>query len=536
MSSISVLNKANVTQSLWPMSSVSAQATSLTVQESALQNISLPSPSSTVSLNQIAGAYGAQTYSMAASNLVWESPVGDEISPMMAHNFSGSANVFAGLGSALLKRFKADSSDFSQSVLKPATAATSAEKTANTYTALQSQLHQFADNQVSLQIQTQSGIHAELSLDSQANGLAVQVKSSGNLSDSERNALASLADAFQIAIDGLQTQPPQLQLSGLTQLDTTVLSSVDLHIQIQLNPQSMQTLDFHADSKQRNVNLSGPAGSIQVGVDMSNTAILGNQQQQSTALKRCLQQIDQASSRGKGDLALTQMFKDAFSQMNSNYNTSPATNLTTLPVSLTTQDHALLTGLADFNASVTQTTTTPNPLRSSEVDSFSYQTSQSTSIKGDGPWNRSFSQTQQSRLKASFHLPLTAGTSLRLSNDPASQNYTYHQISDTAGSTVAVAYNKGALVQASLSKTASQTERITRYEMGKLVDDSSNTANASLTHDFLPMLNALAQSSKEKTAADAFMLQQVLSQIHQVAGLQDSVSHLNAEKTSLSHS
>ncbi len=66
-----------------------------------------------------------------------------------------------------------------------------------------------------------------------------------------------------------------------------------------------------------------------------------------------------------------------------------------------------------------------------------------------------------------------AGTALRLTGRPESQNYTYHQIDDTASS---------------LEQSSNQSTRVQRYEMGKLKSDLSNPSVNSLTRDLAAAL------------------------------------------------
>ncbi|MCT7000071.1 hypothetical protein M1739_26150, partial [Salmonella enterica subsp. enterica serovar Abaetetuba] len=65
--------------------------------------------------------------------------------------------------------------------------------------------------------------------------------------------------------------------------------------------------------------MSGPAGSIDLAVDLKNAAILGDAKQQANALKTYLAQFDRVEKRGSANADLMAMFKDAFSVMNSNY-------------------------------------------------------------------------------------------------------------------------------------------------------------------------------------------------------------------------
>ena len=88
------------------------------------------------------------------------------------------------------------------------------------------------------------------------------------------------------------------------------------------------------------------------------------------------------------------MFKDAFQQLNSAAPQQGAGKASTL----TEVDHAMLTGLADFSASLADTPGSPNPMRPGEADTFAYQASQTTSVGGHGPLHRTLSQKQHTHL------------------------------------------------------------------------------------------------------------------------------------------
>jgi hypothetical protein len=113
---------------------------------------------------------------------------------------------------------------------------------------------------------------------------------------------------------------------------------------------------------------------------------------------------------------------------------------------------------------------------------------------------------------------LWSGQKLDLSRDPASQNYLYYQISDQASSKTSIGYDKGALVNASVSQSASQSTRISRYVMGHLEDDKTTPLKSSKTQNFLSVLNQALQQDKEaKLGHGVSWLKQTL------AGIQDKV-------------
>ncbi|WP_208950199.1 hypothetical protein [Rahnella sp. ChDrAdgB13] len=450
-------------------------------------------------------------YAITKPALVWENASADLISSKLAGNFSSAGNAarFAGLGAALLERFTTEAGSYSQSVLKQTAGQASSVNIA------QSQLHTKADNQITLSVKTASGARVDITLGSDADGLGVQVNvTKGTLSDADRTALAGLADGFQKAIDGLTAQPPKLDLSGLTKFDTSVLSSVDLHATLGTK-NNVQTLDFHADASTRSVKSTGELGTVDISVDMSKRALLGTDSQQKQALNQYLKQLSSAGTRGNADSSLMDMFKDAFTALNSNYGASATTYKSSGPepvhFSLTKTDKNMMSGLADFTASVTQTPTDKtNPMRPDEVDTFSYQVSQASTITGDSTQNRNITQKQQSHLVASFHQSLTPGLQLNLTSDRDSQNYLFYQIDDKAESTTSVQYHKGALVSASVDQSASTSTHIQKYVKGWLESDTTTPVETSKTTDLLGKLQSAWQNDAPRMSFRDYLAHQSL--------------------------
>ncbi len=458
--------------------------------------------------------------------LVWESKSRDPITSLIERNYSAqsTAGRFRGLGAALLERFKGDAADLSQAAqqLPPGTHVAGYGALFSTQP---STLHGRGDNQISLSITTKSGAQVKLTLDSQDDGMAVDMKTSGTPSEAERGALAGLSAAFQSAIDGMTQDPPKLNLGGLVQFDRTLLASVDLHAAVKLpgEPDRPQTLDFRADGAQRKVSVSGPSGTAQVSVDVAKLAGLGSAEQQAKATSSYLKQVDQAAARGHGDAGLVAMFKDAFSSMNSNVGAAkqPAVGgYKSTQLTLGDEDHAMLTGLADFSASITQTAKSGNPLRIGELDRFSYQLSQSTDIGGRHQGERSIAQQQQSELSAGFHMTNKPGTELRLDLTQESQNYDYYQIEDKASSKVDMAYRDGLLTKATLNQEASQSTRVMRYELGRLLSDKTTPAKQSLQRDLVAALAPDLKGERYKSAEEIYRHKQELKAVNNLVFLQ----------------
>jgi hypothetical protein len=444
------------------------------------------------------------TLAGAGATVAWAQSNTDAVSSVMAGDYMAGtiSGQFYDLGSALLDRFKTTGSNFSQSVTVGGAGAADAVGLAG----------QGPQGDIKLTVQTASGVKVDIEMDSEDGTLAVSVNSSGALSDTERSALAKLADGFQQAIDGLSAAPPTLNLSGLTQYDTSVLSSVNLQFNVTGDGANDVSANVALDSSTRSVNLTDSAGTINLSVDTgSDSAILGSSAQQNQAIASYLAQFDHANSEGHGNSALMSLFKDAFTQLNSDDGTStqqlPGTAYAPW---LAQADHAMLTGLPDFTASITDNTVSSNPLLPNQTDSFSYQVSQSTQIQGD-LLDGSITQTQQSLLKATYHQSLSGGA-VELTPSLASQNYDYVQIDDAASSAVSLATQAGKLLKATLNQTSSQTIEVSEYIRGVQVSDVTTPNDTSASKDLLSLLKPLF--ADQQAEQDSGTWQQALSSIH----------------------
>jgi len=481
-------------------------------------------PSSVVSLGNVTVDVQADTYSRNGqlpghgSINAWESDSYYAVTKAINTNFYvlPRGTGFSGLGATLIEQFAKSGTDISQSALSTTSSKTQSPDELKIQQAL---LHSKADNLVSLTVKTASGKTVTFSLASQSSGLAAQAKvDGGTLSAAELKEVAKLGEAFQGAIDGLAAQPPKLELSKLTQFDSSVLSSVDLSGKLKVRKAEDLTLAFHADSQSRTTRMSGPAGEVNLSVDLKNAGIIGNAKQQAIALKSYLAQFDKAQARGKADADLMAMFKDAFTAMNSNY---PQGIKAPQPLTRSAADQGLLTGLADFKASIRQTATLPNPSRLMETDTFAYEVSQKTRVGGNDLSNRTVDQVQQSTLKARFHLALNGGKPPSFDTQRESQNYLYVQVDDKASSAANITYKDGLLTNASVDQSASQNTRTQRYEMGILVKDSVAPNQASSHRDYLVLLEYAAREGKKAQGADETILKDALANMHQWVLLQD---------------
>jgi hypothetical protein len=426
----------------------------------------LEQPSVVVSLSGATGPDAAATYPRP-SMPVWQMHSDDAVTMRIARQYGVEINTgrFSGLGAALVGQFASNGADYAQSVsVHPTSGA--------------------ASTAFNLKITTASGKSVTFSLMGSEGELAVQASASDALDDSERAAVAELADGFQSAIDGMAGQPPKLDLTALAGFDKGELASVDFSASAASDGGQPMTLALHADATSRSVKVASAAGTIDIGVDDASSAILGTGAQRTAAMANYLDQVDKATARGHGDRALAAMFKDAFTELHATDNAAPGSTTYASPL-LSKPEHAMLSGLADFHASFAQRAVASNPMHPDEVDGFSYDVSQSTRVGAADTKNRELSQQRSSHLLASFHSPLNGGT---LTTNPGSQNYLYTQIDDTSSSQADIAYRNGILVKASLTQSASQSTHQMKYVMGKLVQDTITPVSHSSTRDALELL------------------------------------------------
>lgn len=185
-------------------------------------------------------------------------------------------------------------------------------------------------------------------------------------------------------------------------------------------------------------------------------------------------------------------------------------------------DKGLLTGLADFKASLKQAVDSSNPMRPSEVDSFSYNVSQKTQVNGRSSADRSVTQNQQSVLSASFHKGLDGGKPPVFDGSRESQNYLYVHVQDRASSTASFAYKDSQLTRASVTQSASQNTHTQKYVMANLVEDTVVPKEGSSKRDYLALLeHAGRESKKSKDALEQSTLKDALAKMHDSVLLQD---------------
>jgi hypothetical protein len=466
-------------------------------------------PSTIVTLggaDQSDGSTYARSISAAPVKNLWQNDSHDSVSELMAHNFLSSAQSdrFSNLGAYLLQRFSTNASDFSQKVSLAGQ--------------LPGDISGIALARGTLRIKTASGAEVTLTLSNQDDSLQVDIRSKGILADKERVAVAGLAQGFQQALDGLASAPPQLDLSGLLQYDSQELSSVDF--QMDLKPKFSATTQyvFHADQDVRSLSVDAPEGKVQLSVNTRNRSLWGNQAQQAQTMATYLKQFDQAAADGQADDGLLKLLKDGFSQLNRNDQPQPV-GLAALR-SLNAQDHAMLSGLEDFTASVNATPQRPNPKRYDEVKTFSYQASQFTEVDDKDAAERHLSQVQRTHLSASFHTPAPDKPL-----DFKAQNYVFNQVESSRQSSTEFAYHHANLSVALLQQSASKYLLQLEYVAGHLASTRMVPKQADRTLDLMPLLRRDAHADSLKTEEQlSAEHERRLRQVHALIQLPESVT------------
>ncbi|WP_156407593.1 hypothetical protein [Achromobacter sp. Root83] len=463
--------------------------------------------------------------SLAAGGLVWEREALDPVSTVIASTISARtlAGRLEGVASALLARFKTDGGNFSQSAML----ARSAEQLDGLTGTTQASSPAQANDAYTLRITTASGVKVAVTLDNRAEGLAVQIEvTEGELTETERNAIAGLSKAFQDTVDGLSAVPPRMAFAGLAKFSTGVLSSVSLQTTTSANGVISQTVDFVADSKQRSLSIKSAAGVVKVDIDISKPLVYGNAQQRAAAVSVYLQQFDSAQSRGRGDKDLMALFKDAFTELHQSYDPGAAPS-SQVPrrVAAGYTYRSLLSGMADFSASVSQTMQISNPYKTSEIDQFTYQVSQSSSVSGRPLFDLAVKQEQRASLSASYHTALTPKMQLDLTKDKDTQNYRYFQINDQTSSQTDLRYEEGALASATLTNTRKLSMRMQAYVKGELIEDNTTPVSDTKTRNLMSLVHAADLEPREEdllqrrdpAQADALLLSKHLLLARSVA-------------------
>lgn len=458
---------------------------------------------------------------------VWEQAPTTAVDQIIGRNASATTEKarFAGLGSALLEQVASTGASYRQTIVNVGATYSPGKiqgKATDALWAIQSRPSANAE----LTIKTQSGATVRISIIDQKNpsatgsGIAVQIEVDGDLTPQEKEALQPLSKGFDQALEGLTGETPTLDLQGLMKFDSKLLTKVELKTELYgLNDKGDRAMvlgtRFTASADSREIELKTLKGTATVKTDLRQSAIWGSAEQKARAVQQYLGRVDKAAERGNGNQELVDLFKSSFSALHGGYGDSDkASGLTRVrPADITRdadafseEDHSLLTGMADFNASIVTNRRAVNPRRTNEIDIFDYRIGQSTQISGGSAANRAITQTQTSDLSAGFHRSLRSRSEPELSSDSATQNYYYTQVEDHSSTRMELAYEKDKPVRALLRQAASQFLRTTKVEFNKVVETMEEPLQQQSQHkDLLPMLEQLLRreeaeelSSEEK--------------------------------------
>lgn len=369
---------------------------------------------------------------------------------------SNSLSPLGSIGSTLLSNLKESRTDVTHAVTS-ATAGAAGQQSA-----------------VSLDIVTQSGSTLHLNMTQKEDGVVVELKTDGEaLNDDEAAAVANLGASLEKALSGLGQNPPKIDISGLTNFDSSVLKSVDLKTDIRADDASVQSLNFHASTTERYVAYQDKDFSLKVSSDLSNPALAGDYAQQQATLSAYDTKFDKARSTGHGDRDQMEALKSVFRALNTTASAQRTAITVGADIRVDNSGRSQLSGLNDFSLSLTQTEKSINPARDDEKDRFSYQASQSTTenVLSDG--SKSVKQTSRSHISAAWHEALDPSIPLALNKMKSSQNYTYHLLENDEESTTTLNYNsRGMLASVGHNEQVNNRETVKKYVRGELVDQT----------------------------------------------------------------
>lgn len=456
---------------------------------------------------------------------VWEQRPDDALAQVMGRNASGTTEQgrLAGLGAALLEQVGTTGASYRQTIVNVGAAYSPDQiqrKASDALWAFKSRLSASAE----LTIQTQSGATVRLSITDQreysatGSGMSVAIEVEGELTAQERDALKALAAGFDKAVQGLAGDEPRLDLEELLKFDSKVLARVDLKFEhYGRDDEGKRVLqlgaDLRLDASRREVDIKTREGVVKMSTDLRQPAQWGSAAQKDKAVSQYLARIDQAAERGRANPALVDMFKSTFSAMHASYaqQDGDGNGLGMKPGSIPlridgaafdAEDQSLMTGLADFSASIAATTRATNPRRTQERDSFQYMLNQSTDITGSSRGSRAVTQTQTSKLSAAYHQSLLTSAAPKFDSTSASQNYLYNTVEDSSTTEMRLAYDEGEPALATLSHQASQSLHMIKVENNQIVDTQTTPGQQSSHKDLLPLIKELKRQQRDQEASE----------------------------------
>lgn len=437
-----------------------------------VSKIAVTTPSTIVSLNTEKPSDSVYTKSamFSENRQAWANPIQDDISSIMARNSSrgraeGLAAQWRGLGSALLGQFAATGASYRQTLVNYDA---SGMKASSTKELDEAALSSFSGTtaKVSLTVQTRSGKKVEISIAVDRgqtlgrNGLQVEVKASGSLTDTERQELGKLAQGFDKVLEGLgRPNQPKIDVSGLAAFDRTVLQSVDLSVRDPQEGQPLSSFNLHLGADRKTIAFKGLLGELNLEVDAAMPLGQSSTQLQQSSIAELLSKFDAAKERSHADERLVELFKDSFSQLHA----VPGGVTAIAPaVADAGSIQPLLSGLADFKASFSSEFERTGRFGSIvEMGKAYYEVNQDTSLKQDTQANQLTAiQTFSESLSANY-TKSRGGVML----DTGAGNFDAYTVSDSTVTTTTAS-----AIEGRLNSAQRKTEQNLLQTMKKLVN------------------------------------------------------------------
>lgn len=414
----------------------------------------------------------------------WASAPGDAISSLMqrnAANGTGSlASQWRGLGGALLTRLAEQGGDYRQTLVQHASGVAASDALASA-----------RDSAVTLQlrIRTQSGATVELSIavnrgsGQVQGGLQVDMRSSGALTDAERQALGALAEGFDKALAGLgRADQPQLDLSGLLAYDIKQLSSIELTVRNPRADDPLRSFSLQANAREKRIDMQGTAGDLSLRLDAAQPLAAAREELRQASIAQYLTQFDAAADRGHMGAELVEQLRQAFAQLHG-ANDGQAQALDGTPRAVQNQVAPLLSGLADFELRIAgESSKTNKNGYLTEVSQARYEVAQQTNVqRTSATGDITVTQTRSAVLQAQYLRALGEAEI-----DLKGGNYHRTDIDDQSRGTTTVATAQGRLVRADAQQADQQLLTYAKLLNHRAVETHTEPRERHTREDLLP--------------------------------------------------
>ncbi|GHD00182.1 hypothetical protein GCM10007320_57380 [Pseudorhodoferax aquiterrae] len=416
----------------------------------------------------------------------WASAPGDAISSLMQRNAASGtgslASQWRGLGGALLTRLAEQGGDYRQTLVQHASGVAASDALASA-----------RDSAVTLQlrIRTQSGTTVELSIavnrgsGTVQNGLQVDMRSNGALSDAERQALGALAEGFDKALAGLgRADAPQLDLSGLLAYDDEQLSSLELTVRSPQADDPLRSFSLQANAREKRIDVQGSAGDVSLRLDAAAPLAAAAEDVRQASIAQYLAQFDAAADRGHIGAELVAQLRQAFAQLHG-ANGDQAQPLDGTPSAVQNQVAPLLNGLADFELRIEgESRKTNQNGYLTEVSQARYAVAQQTSVQRTGATGDiTVTQTRSAVLQAQVLRALGEAEI-----DLKGGNYHRTDIDDESRGKTTVATVQGRIVRADAERADRQLLTYAKLLNHRAVETHSEPRERHQREDLLPGL------------------------------------------------